>query len=352
LNDADKELYVSRILSGHTRFNIKDRRLYLSTPRPIDRVEAQEVYNKAHREAWLKDILDEEDMMYHMMSAGLWSKGDDARMEALPEEIDDLKVALFKSSEGGNEKSQKGIRMNLEKAKKEFNDLAIKKSGFLNNTCSGISSIVKAQYLLYTGIKDKEGNFAFDSSGFWEEDFSIIEKIFSAHGKTSIPESTFRTLARTDPWRSIWNASKSEGSLFGIPASELSPEQKTLANWSKFYDSIHESPDCPDDTVIKDDDMLDGWVISQGRQRDKDKFRRKLEDKASKHPNAQEVGMVVSREDAKKVYEANNPMARSKIASRQNAVAKLSEGKSIRDQDMPVTKKEIQMQAIQESRKK
>lgn len=352
MNDADKELYVSRILSGNTRFNLKDKPLYLSTPRPIDRVEAQEVYNKAHREAWLKDILDEEDMMTHMVSAGLWGQKDDERMEELPEEIDDLKVALFKSSEGATEKVQKGIRMHLEQAKQELNDLAIRRSGFLNNTCSGISSIVKAQYLLYTGIKDKEGNFVFDSGGFWEEDFSIIEKIFSAHGKTSIPESTYRTLSRTDPWRSIWNASKSEGSLFGIPAAALSSEQKTLANWSKFYDSIHESPDCPDETVISDDDMLDGWVISQGRQRDKDKFQRKLEEKASKHPNAQEVGMVVSREDAKKVYAANNPVARSKIASRQKAVSKLAEGKSIRDQDMPITKREIQMQAVRESRKK
>ena len=90
-------------------------------------------------------------------------------------------------------------------------------------------------------------------------------------------ESEIRELARSEPWKSIWSSSKNEGVLFGKRAIELSEEQKHLIMWSTMYDSIGESPDSPSDKIIADDDMLDGWLILQRREREhnkKEQFQR------------------------------------------------------------------------------
>ena len=350
LNDADKELYVSRIISGVIKLRIKDKNFYISVPRPHDQVEAQEIYIRLVREAEFEGVFTDDELLSHLKSLGLWSKSEEEKVEKLPKAIDDLKVALFQSE--NDEKRNKGIRMSLNKSKDKFAKLISKKVSLLTASSSGVSEVMKTQYLIYTSAVDKNNKFLFDGENFWNEDFNFVEKLYSAYSQNLLGESVLREIARTDPWRSIWNASKSENSVFGLPAVHLSKEQKTLTNWSRFYDSIYESMDVPSDKVVQDDDMLDGWVIHQSRKREADKFKQAMEEKASKHGGAGEVGIVVgSREEADKIYDHNHPMARRKIRSRQNTLVKRG-NKTIREQDLPDSKREIAMQAVRETKKK
>ena len=64
--------------------------------------------------------------------------------------------------------------------------------------------------------------------------------------------------------------------------------------WSSLYDNIQESPDCPSNEVINDDDMLDGWMIIQKRNREQAKLQKDAENKFGnkKISNADEVFIV------------------------------------------------------------
>ena len=351
LNDRQKERHIAAITSGNIRCNLEGEIVYISNPRHIDRLEGQEIYSQCLQEAELKGVLTEDQLMSEMIKAGVWTKDEEEMIEEMPKEIEDLKVALFKSD--GHDALEKGIRKTLEGKKKEFYSLVQKRSEVLKNTSSGISDTVESQYLLYTSVVDREGSFLFKGEDFWEEDLKKIDRIYSQYISSFIPENEMREISRTDPWRSIWNASKSSGSLFGVAASELNKDQKSLINWSRFYDSINESTEAPCERVIKDDDMLDGWVILQSRQREKDKFRRDTDEKASKHPGAGEVGIPVgSSRMAGGVEGLNDPLAQQKVDAIKRAAHKAgNEGKTIKEQDIPFIKKQLRMQAVQESRK-
>jgi hypothetical protein len=45
-------------------------------------------------------------------------------------------------------------------------------------------------------------------------------------------------------------------------------EQRALVNWSLLYDNVYQHPECPADAVVEDDDLLDGWLIDQRRDRE------------------------------------------------------------------------------------
>ena len=94
---------------------------------------------------------------------------------------------------------------------------------------------------------------------------SFLDLILSKINEHRIDESEYRDLARNEPWRSYWNIAKS--SVFGIPVIDFSEEQKTLCVWSKVYDNVYESSECPPENCINDDDYLDSWFIIQRRKR-------------------------------------------------------------------------------------
>ena len=47
--------------------------------------------------------------------------------------------------------------------------------------------------------------------------------------------------------------------------------------YSKLYDGAYEHPECPEDSVIQDDDMFDGWMIFQRRKREKSKTAKQVD---------------------------------------------------------------------------
>lgn len=71
-----------------------------------------------------------------------------------------------------------------------------------------------------------------------------------------------------------------------------------------MYDSIAESPESPSDEIILDDDMLDGWLIIQRRERELRTKQKAAEDVISneKIANSDEVFIVAkSEEDIQKL---------------------------------------------------
>ena len=122
-------------------------------------------------------------------------------------------------------------------------------------------------------------------------------------------EKDIRDLARNDPWRSLWLMREScDLKLFANQDRELSIDQKNLLVWSRMYDNIQESMDCPTDDVIDDDDMLDGWFLLQAEKRKKEQAEMEFEEGTNeKIKNADEVFVVTNNEiDKERVEGLNN----------------------------------------------
>ena len=112
-------------------------------------------------------------------------------------------------------------------------------------------------------------------------------------------------------------------------------------------DKIQESPDCPDEDAIKDDDILDGWFIHSRRQREKEKKKAELESKMSnvKSRGADETFIMVNDEEgmsAEDIYDFNDGDARGIIRQRSQAIAK---GKPLEFTDLPDVQQQGRLQA-------
>jgi len=123
-----------------------------------------------------------------------------------------------------------------------------------------------------------------------------------------LSESKIRELARTEPWRTLWQLNSSETfKLFSNNGRELSHDQKNLLVWSTMYDNVQESMDCPTEDVINDDDMLDGWFLIQTKKRKEEKSSNELDNMNPKIANSQEVYIMAnSQEDRQRIDNLNS----------------------------------------------
>ena len=173
------------------------------------------------------------------------------------------------------------------------------------------------------------------------------------YNSNQISSDKFRLVARSEPWRSMWNIGKKQGNAFGKPACELSKDQISLSSYSSMYDNVYESSEAPDEKVIEDDDCLDGWFINQRREYDKQKKKKQAEDmiKNPKIANSQEIFLMArDKQEAEKIYDINDPLVRNIIQDRQNTIK--SSDKQIRFQEFNDIKQDIAMDRVQAARSK
>ena len=164
-------------------------------------------------------------------------------------------------------------------------------------------------------------------------------------GRNQITTAQSRELARSEPWRNYWGSDKSN--LFGRPAIDLTEEQRSLVLYSKMYDGAYEHPDCPEEDVIKDDDMFDGWMIFQRRKREKKKTANQVDSVlGAKQREAEELFIPKQNQDgAQKIHEMNTHESRIRRKQRDQVIQKVG---SARDSQFPDRKQQIVTQANRE----
>ena len=153
--------------------------------------------------------------------------------------------------------------------------------------------------------------------------------MLSYYRESILAQEYIRLLARNDPWKSIWATKEHTGvTLFANKDRENTVNQQNLIVWSMMYDNIQESMDCPTESVIVDDDMLDGWFIIQSEKREKDREEKAFEEnvKSDKIKNSDEIFVMTDRENAQNVMNMNNMGGKVAIRQReavfrQNAAA-------------------------------
>jgi hypothetical protein len=330
-------------MSGYTICKVKNIELLVGMPTPISNVYAERAYQNALEIALCNGVMDAEQKKQLMIRSGEWNPIEDAEFEKLPNEIENAKVDLYNAY--FNYKHRDAIKKNLDKKKKRFHHLAIKKDKYETLTAHGYASVIRQKYLICGGTKTLDLKPYWDGLSFLEDSDHFIDALINRYINEKITDNIIRELSHSEPWRTIWSVGKTENNIFGIPSSQLTESQRTLMLWSRIYDSVHESIDCPPEEVIEDDDMLDGWLIVQHRKREKE---RKEQHGKKRGSGAQEEFVIVENpEDAARIEAMNSPQAKLVKAQRLGTLKK--HGK-LSEQYMPDSKMKIREQAHQQTR--
>jgi hypothetical protein len=339
----NKKFYLAQIMSGYTICKVKDIDLLVGTPTPIAKMYAERAYKDALEKCMYAGIMDSEEKKQLMIRTGQWNPIEDADFEKLPEEIENLKVDLYNAY--FNYKHRDAIKKNLDKKKKRFHHLALKKDRYETVTAQGYASVIRQKYLICGGTKTLDMKPYWDGLSFLFDNSHFIDALITKYVNERITDDIIRELSHSEPWRTIWSVGKTESNIFGIPSTELTESQRNLMLWSRIYDSVYESIDCPPEEVIEDNDMLDGWLIVQHRKRQKE---RKEQHGKKRGSGAQEEFVIVENpEDVARVEAMNSPQAKLVKAQRLGVLNK--HGK-LSEQYMPDSKMKIREQAHNQTR--
>ena len=208
--------------------------------------------------------------------------------------------------------------------------------------------VTQKKFLTAMCLRDSNNNMVYDEKTLDSSDATILEKVINYLDNDIIAIEEFRELARNDPWRTMWNLGKE--SCIAKPASEWTEDQKHLMTYAKMYDNAYQSMECPHDDVFEDDDMFDGWLLKQRKDREQDQKQKQVDGLKNVPENAQEIFVPApTREDANNVYDLNDLNSRMKIKQR---AAYIEAHGDVEAKDLPDTRLELQQQQIQEYKNK
>jgi hypothetical protein len=264
----------------------------------------------------------------------IWTNSMEKEMAKLNEEISELKIRLNKLT--FNKKEQLIARESLKIKRIKYNQLYNTKNQLWRSTVEYIADRNRKRFLISKCLKKIDKQEVLDIPMFID---SLIVYIYEDN---NISEDSIRELARTNPWRLYWTASKTiGGSLFKNSISELTELQYILIAWSKTYDFAYENTNRPSEEVINDNDKFDAWYKEECDRIDKEIKKNEIDSKIG-DVSGQEVFIPADEEGAKEVYNLNDMNAKMKIAQRQKVI---QEKGIVLECDLPDVKREIQMEA-------
>jgi len=331
-----REFFVSKIRTGKVRISISGDSLFVLPPTIDDNYQINLAYNNSYNESLEEGLITEREMEEWMREKEIWTIEDDLKEKELVTDLEKYRLDAY--SNRHDKTLVKTMRNNVMRAKAMSEILHRKKTQHIENTCEGLSLIAKAERFI------ELCTFSSDNSPYDFRKHSIAQ-VHQAYNDQLCTEKQVRELARSDPWKSIWTM-KEISPLFINGDRDMSVDQKNLVIWSRIYDNVQESIDCPPHDVIDDDLLLDGWFIFQRKKREKDLADRDFDSmtKNEKIKGADEIYIMAnSREHAKQIHDMNSDHAK-KVKSERGKVVR-EKGKAYQH-DFPDQKLKLSEQSL------
>lgn len=307
----------------------------------LDRDIINSVYASAYRRATLLGSFDSDGILDFLVDNNLWNLEQQEELDNISKRIEDTKAQLYSSYL--TFRNLDIIRDNLKALRKKRATLYELRHKYDAWTSEEMAQQVTLDYMLWRNTFYEGGNKLFNCK-MEEVDISLIEALRQSYLDNYVGDAEIRMLAHDDNWCSIHSVQE----FLHFPyITEL---QKSLLAWSKFYDNVRESMDCPPKEVIEDDDLLDGWAILQQRKIEKDRTNSQTEKVVGgRHGNADEIFVVVENKDAvKRINDLNSDYG--KMVQRQKLGLAIKQG-AVREEDMPESKRKIRDQAFNEAKR-
>lgn len=312
----DSKLYslLYRILKDRLWVSVDGLSFFIKEP-TLDLIEeSYHVYEVAREKAYCDNNLTDDELVNFLVEQDIWNPLNDREIDDLKKQLEDARVSAFENSFKTRE--LKNAKAKIKRLTKELSQLLNKKHSMDHLSCSGVAEQSRFNWLVSRCC------FRADNSPVnWSE--YNLSTFINVYRENIIDHTDIRAISRNDPWRSMWGVFKRGGDLFGEPAIFLSSNKQTLCSYSMMYDSVHESPDAPNEKIIEDDDCLDGWFIFQRRKHDQSKKERETEDfiKNQKIKNSKEVFLMANNaKEAEEIYGLNTGLARSTLKQRQQVI--------------------------------
>lgn len=338
MNQEYKEYLVNQILAGITRIRIDGKRFFIKAPTKLQKCVAYEVYQQAVSDCRYEGFLTKKAAKNFLNSAGTFTFKDAEDLKNWQKDIEESQLQLYTSRL--NVERSKFLRKTLVKLRKGISNLVGYKHSLDYVTIEGYADYVKTQYTIHCCLMNEDDTPVFTDSFSSEKNYKLIEKAMLELASSALGENALREIARTNPWRGYWTASKEQ--VFGLPSSDMTETQRALILLTRMYDNAHENPDAPDEDVFEDDDLFDGWMLFVNRKRKKDKKEQEIEKMLpEKQRNAHELFVVSKQKDVQAINDLNGIQARVTKKQRQKVIEQKG---SARDSDFLDNKLKIQQQ--------
>lgn len=313
MDQNEREYQTYKIISGITVCSINGQDIYVYEPTPLQKMDGARIYGEILSDSIFLGSLNNEEMIEEMKSTDLWDSRKQGELDYLPIKIHNFKFEYYKAYVAYQHKVN--IKKQLDKGKKRLRDLIDQVNIYYQYTAENIANVEKNKYLISVSSKNMDGSPLFPFPFSYEDiDNNLLEGLVFQYYQKKIYDEDIRELSQQNPWSSIWTSGKTSQELFGLPSSLLTDEQKSLISWSRTFDNVYESYDRPNDEVIGDIDLLDGWFIAQKKKSEQDR-KEKDGDKLSGNKGGDVFVMVNNQKDAERVEHMNSPAAKFKKGS-------------------------------------
>jgi len=330
--ESKKVSIVNSILSNYTIIYLDGTKYIIREPTPELIYESYDVYQQIIDRHKFDDILTRQGALLLLVKEKLWDINGDKNFDAIIDSMDDIKLSMYKAFYRDTKTVEK-LRTTLQKVRDKQNEMYNTRYQFDGYTIEGLADHIRRHYIYAHTLCDGNNQRLWHSFSEYED--SLVEQVILEHSKVSLDEKTYRELARTNPWSSYWIAFQSSLQ----PISNYRLEQ--LISYSRFYDNIRKNPECPDDDIFNDDDVLDGWVVEQRKEAEEDK-KEKMKTPLGVRGKGDVFIPVRSQQDANKVYSQNAQEVRTRHKLRTKYIQDKGE---VADVDMPDVKRDIAMEA-------
>jgi hypothetical protein len=334
----------------HGKYYIEyNKESFISVPNTIkDKYESSLIYNSVMNDILYEDMLTWEHAQRISHNIGIWTTKEEAGLKDLEKMLENTKLQLFLNYTNPSSVSQ--LKKKISNLKKGIAKSNNNKHKLYHATKESYAENIKRQFLAAVSIRDKDNNPIYNMDNFWQADTIFIEAVIEHIDRNFIPIENIRELARSEPWRSMWIAQK--GDVLGKPAVEWTEYQRILCSFSRMYDNVYESTECPPEEVIEDDDILDGWFVKQKKDREDKKSNKSVDNHFSSHKGKGRQEMFImanNKEEAQTIMNYNDPTSKMIVESR-NQIVKAHGGEVIKEQQMPDVQRDLQIQATQDRR--
>ena len=316
MNHAERSNIVYRLLSGILSCCIGRKTYYIHPPTIDILIRAGEVY----ADTLYTESFDENNLSPYQIARLINVPNIDETLNNLTERQDDLKVDMYDNYLRPEIVDK--LRKELGMVRSKLNELYNTKHRYDHMTSEGVALIAQTQFILAETVYDAKHNKVFVDVNHDELDYLFLDRLMGEYNSLQLTHKELREVARTDPWRSYWGVDKSN--VFGKRPAELMPEQLALCGYSRLYDNVFESGECPADTVVEDDDLLDGWLIKSRRERERNVKTKEVEKIVEgRHQHDKEIFLPAkNRKQADDIDKLNTEIVQQQKKQRQQIIQK------------------------------
>jgi hypothetical protein len=336
MDNHEREFFISLVRLGKCFVYDKGLKLEIRPLTIEQELESNYIFKSAFESSLADEIMTEYEVKVWMNESGLWTLEHETKLEGMKQDLEKLKTEIYNNRH--ETKLREKLRRYIRGCEKALATISREKSQYFHNTREGYALSEKVSWIIQNTTYHNNKPYDFQEIS--------INYVIDEWQKSILSESNIRELAREEPWKSLWSIREnSQIKLFNNSANEeLTINQKNIVIWSQIYDNIQESLDCPNEDVIKDDDLLDGWFIIQNRKRKAEKLEKEFEQevKNEKIKNSSEIFIMANDpKNRQRIEQLNSPAA---LAIKQQRAEFIKENKNVKHHDLPDEKQKIEMQ--------